>query len=59
MDVCPLKVQVPPDPEDGISEEVNMMLRERSKMGKVRAWQHLWSLLFPQDQPLDIPQPGK
>lgn len=49
----------PTDPEDGITYEVNRRLKERNKADDIGVWEDMWSLLFPEDEPLNIPQPGE
>lgn len=46
-----------PDPEDGISTDVENRLRDRRAKGQVLDWNTLWEVLFPGDE--TAPGPGK
>ncbi|KAL1835634.1 hypothetical protein VTJ49DRAFT_6301 [Mycothermus thermophilus] len=54
--ICPVrKVSATPDPEDGITTEIEGALNERKADGKIDSWEALWNLLFPGDRV--IPEP--
>lgn len=46
-----------PNPEDGITPEIQKCLNERKSDGKIDSWEGLWRCLFPDD--LVIPEAGK
>ncbi|KAK3942529.1 hypothetical protein QBC46DRAFT_426374 [Diplogelasinospora grovesii] len=37
------------NPEDGITDDINEVLRDRKEEGKIRSWENLWKRLFPND----------
>lgn len=46
------------NPEDGITEKIDLALKVRTKDDNVRQWKSLWELLFPEDPSDRIPGSG-
>lgn len=46
------------NPEDGITERIDLALKVRTKEDNVRQWESLWKLLFPNDPSDRIPGSG-
>ncbi|KAI1841988.1 hypothetical protein JX266_011848 [Neoarthrinium moseri] len=44
------------NPEDGITDEVDMLLAERKSGLKVNSWEGLWKVLFPNDTHIPSPE---